>query len=116
MQRALEFVKKYRLLLIIYVLGMVFGVREFLVNREQGPVDWLSERWADMTNVVAAVNPEDPDTDFLEAMRSLAEGDQDEYVRRFEAALDDDVKHNEFLLHDYAQIMLNRGTSRKATL
>ena len=109
MARALEFVRKYKLLLIIYVLGVIFGIREYVVNRDQGAVDWLSDRWADMTDVVATVNPDDPDTDFIEAMRSLAAGDQDEYIRRFEAALDDDVKHNEFLLHDYAQFMLNRG-------
>ena len=110
MVRALEFVRKYKLLLIIYILGVAFGIREYMVIRERGPVDWLSERWSDMTEVVATVNPDDPDTEFLEAMRSLADGDQDEYIRRFEAALDDDVKHNEFLLHDYAQFMLNRGT------
>lgn len=105
-----EWARKYKLLLIIYVLGMVFGIREFLISRQGPAVDMLSDRWADMTQVVAEVNPDDPDTEFLLAIQELREGDPEEYIRRFEAALDDEVKHNEFLLQDYAQFMLNRGT------
>ena len=105
-----QWMRKYKLLLIIYVLGMVFGIREWLIARQGDPIDMLSQEWADMTDVVAAVNPDDPDTDFLLAIQKLREGDPDEYIRRFEAAIEAGVKHNEFLLQDYAQFLLNRGT------
>ncbi len=113
-RRVVEFVQRYRLLLVIYVLGVTFGIREYMLSRIEEPVDWLSPGWAEMTDVVSSVNPDDPDTEFLQAMRSLAEGDPDEYVRRFEAALASGVKHNEFLLHDYSQVVLNSGADWQA--
>ncbi|GIS79394.1 MAG: hypothetical protein CM1200mP14_09600 [Gammaproteobacteria bacterium] len=41
----------------------------------------------EMTEVVAQLNPEDPDTDFLLGMQALAEGDVEGSIRRLEEAL-----------------------------
>ena len=109
MKRFWEWARKYKLLLIIYVSGMVFGIREFVIARDGGGVDMMSDEWAAMTDVVASFNPDDPDTEFLLALQELRAGDPEGYIEYFEAALDDDVKHNEFLLQDYTQFILDRG-------
>jgi hypothetical protein len=62
-----------------------------------------------MTEVVAAINPDDPNTDFLQGIQALAEGDEAEFIRRFEAALASGAKHNHLLLQYYAQSLLDRG-------
>ncbi len=98
--------QRYRILFVIYGVGVVVGVREFYLSRQGDPVDWASDRWATMTEVVAEVNPDDPDTDFLEGVQSIVRGDDDAFVSHFEDALDAGVKHNEFLLRDYAQHLL----------
>lgn len=61
-----------------------------------------------MTDVVARLNPDDPDTDFLKAMQSLAGGDEDEFFRLLEEAVAADIKHNDMLLQFYAQYLLAR--------
>ena len=62
-----------------------------------------------MTEVVAQVNPDDPDTEFLAGVQSIVRGDGSDFVDHFEEALQDDVKHNEFLLRDYAQHLVASG-------
>ncbi len=94
---------------MIYGVGIAIGAREFLLSRGGEPVDWGSDRWAEMTAVVREVNPEDPDTDFLEGVQSIVRGEGDDFVGHFEDALDAGVKHNEFLLRDYAQHLLASG-------
>jgi hypothetical protein len=66
-------------------------------------------RHARMTEVVAAVNPDDPNTDFLRGIQALSQGDDAEFVRRFERALAAGMKHNHLLLQYYAQSLLDRG-------
>ena len=109
MSRARELFQRYRILFVIYGVGAAAGVREFHLARTSEPVDWDSDRWADMTEVVSEVNPEDPDTDFLKGVQSILEGDQPGFVTHFEDALEAGVKHNEFLLRDYAQHLLESG-------
>jgi len=99
----------YRILFVIYGVGTVVGLRELYLARTSDPVDWASEEWAEMTEVLSEVNPEDPDTDFLKGVQSIVQGDQPGFVTHFEEALRADVKHNEFLLHDYAQHLLESG-------
>ncbi len=100
---------RYRILFVIYGVGLAVGLRELYLSRQGEPVDWASDRWREMTEVVAEVNPDDPDTDFLEGVQSLVRGDGGDFVSHFEDALDADVKHNEFLLRDYAQHLLGSG-------
>ncbi len=88
---------------------MVVGLREFYLARRSEPVDWFSDQWAAMTEIVAEVNPGDPDTDFLEGVQSMVHGDGPGLISHFEEALSADVKHNEFLLRDYAQHLLDMG-------
>ena len=126
--------QRYRLLVVIYVIAILVGTREYLVSRTRGSLGGLggcqasaascfsisatpdatsdSAFWsqhADMTDVVARLNPDDPDTDFLKAMQSLADGDEDEFFRLLEEALAADIKHNDVLLEFYAQYLLARG-------
>ena len=101
--------QRYRILVVIYGVGALAGLREFHLARTDEPVDWGSEPWAEMTEVVARVNPGDPDTDFLQGVQSIVRGDQPGFVTHFEDALEADVKHNEFLLRDYAQHLLESG-------
>ena len=90
------------------------GAREFYLSQTQEPVDWASDRWRDMTEVVSEVNPGDPDTDFLAGVQSIVRGGEGDFVPHFEEALDADVKHNEFLLRDYAQHLLASGADWRA--
>ena len=103
--------RRYRILFVIYGLGLLAGVREFFVARHAEPVDWDSEAWAEMTNVMVRVNPGDPDTDFLQGVRSMVHGNGDEMVSHYETALAANVKHNEFLLQDYAQHLMSTGAN-----
>ncbi len=126
--------QRYRLLIVIYTVGLAVGIREYVVSREGGTVGGAgaceasaascfsirssalatpdAEFWrqhARMVEVVAAVNPDDPDTEFLKGMEALSAGNEDEFKRRFEAAVAAGVKHNHFLLQFYAQYLLDRG-------
>ena len=126
--------QRYRLLVVIYAIAILVGTREYLVSRTRGSLGGLggcqasaascfsisatpdatsdSAFWSqhsDMTNVVARLNPDDPDTDFLKAMQSLADGDEDEFFRLLEEAVAADIKHNDVLLEFYAQYLLARG-------
>lgn len=107
--RARAVFQGYRILFVIYGVGTVVGLRELYLARTGDPVDWASEEWAEMTEVLSEVNPQDPDTDFLKGVQSIVQGDQPGFVTHFEEALRADVKHNEFLLHDYAQHLLESG-------
>ncbi len=100
---------KYRILFVIYGVGVAVGLREFYLSMQGDPVDWASDRWAEMTDVVRDVNPDDPDTDFLEGVQSIVRGNEGDFVAHFEDALAAGVKHNEFLLRDYAQHLLASG-------
>ncbi len=126
--------QRYRLLVVIYAIAILVGTREYLVSRTRGSLGGLggcqasaascfsisatpdatsdSAFWSqhsDMTDVVARLNPDDPDTDFLKAMQSLADGDEDEFFRLLEEAVAADIKHNDVLLEFYAQYLLARG-------
>ena len=101
--------QRYRILFVIYGVGMAAGLRELYLARTATPVDWDSDEWADMTEVLSTVNPDDPDTDFLKGVQSIVRGDRPGFVTHFEDALQSEVKHNEFLLHDYAEHLLESG-------
>ncbi len=101
--------RRYRMLMGIYAIALLVGVREYIVSRSQGPVDLQSEKWSEMTDVVAGVNPGNPDTQFLEAIQAMQGGDEEEFVRRMEEAVASGVKHNDLLLRSYAQHLLNSG-------
>ncbi len=101
--------QRYRILFVIYGVGTVVGLRECYLARAGESVEWGSERWTEMTAVVSQLNPADPDTDFLEGVQSMVEGDGQGLVAHFEDALESGAKHNEFLLRDYAQHLLETG-------
>lgn len=97
------------MLIGIYTIALLMGVREYIFSRSQDPVDLLSEKWSEMTDVVAGINPGDPDTEFLLAIQAMQGGHEEEFVRRMEEALASGVKHNDLLLRSYAQHLLNSG-------
>lgn len=101
--------RRFRMLIGIYLVAMVLGVREYMVTRGQDPIDMLSDSWAEMTDVVEAINPGDPDTEFLASIQAMREGDAEEFMRRMEAALQAGVKHNDILMQTYAQQLVNQG-------
>lgn len=101
--------RRYRMLIGIYTIALLMGVREYIFSRSQDPVDLLSEKWSEMTDVVAGINPGDPDTEFLLAIQAMQGGHEEEFVRRMEEALASGVKHNDLLLRSYAQHLLNSG-------
>ena len=98
--------RRYRMLLGIYAIGLLFGGREFLVARAGTQVDPGSEEWSRMAAVIAEINPADADTDFLLAMEALQEGDQPGYIEYMESALGKGVKHNNLLLSEYAHHLM----------
>ena len=79
--------RRFRMLLGIYVLAMLFGAREFVLARSQPEIDMETAEWSRMADVIAQVNPADVDTDYLLAMEALKKGDRDTFVRHMEAAL-----------------------------
>lgn len=101
--------RKWRVLVVAYAIATCFAIREVVVSRAQEPVQWPSESWSQMADVVGEVNPGEADTDWLQSMEQRAEGDEEEFVLRLEEALATDIKHNEFLLQDYTQLMMDRG-------
>ena len=105
--------RRHRMLIGIYAIAVVVGTREYLVSRGQEPVDFLNEKWGDMTDVVSVINPGDPDTEFLEAVQALQQGDDEIFRQLLEEALASDVKHNDLLLQSYAQHLLNTGTDHE---
>jgi len=126
--------QRYRLLVVVYGMALLVGAREYFLSRHQGSLGGTTgceasaascfsisartvsvddsvfwSRHAELVEILERVNPGDPDTEFLKGMQSLADGDQEEFVRRVEAAVTAGVKHNYFLLQYYAQYLLDRG-------
>jgi hypothetical protein len=98
--------RRFRMLLVIYGLAMLFGAREFLLARAGDIVDQGSADWTRMADVVAAINPAEADTEYLLAMESLQAGDAAGYMEHMETALGKGVKHNNALLAEYAQHLI----------
>ena len=103
----MAYFKRYRLLVVVYLVAILVGAREFLVTQDRGTVEWPGSDWSEVTDVIAQINPDDPDTEFLRGLRSLADGDEVEFNRHLEEALASDIKHNDVLLQYYAQLVLN---------
>lgn len=127
--------RRDRVLIAFYSIGLVVGVREFLTTRGGGrDADWQEgcqasaascfsiesraapirdtdfwRRHEDLTEVMSRVNPDDPDTEFLRAMQALADGDTEEFEQRVDRALESGSKHNGILLQYYAQYLLDEG-------
>lgn len=132
-QRCRLLIERYRLLVVVYAIAICVGTREYLVSRGGEAIGGpggcqasaaacfsVSSRaeaadsafWsqhAEMADVVAHLNPDDPDTYFVRGMQALVEGDQEEFSHWFEEALAAGVKHNYYLLQFYAQYLLERG-------
>ena len=101
--------RRFRMLIGIYVIALVVGAREYVVRQAEPEVDPLSEVWAEMTDVVGAINPGDPDTEYLESIQAMRRGDAEAFMRHMEAAIASGVKHNDVLMQTYAQQLLARG-------
>jgi len=101
--------RRFRMLIGIYAIALVVGVREYLVQSEQPEVDPLSDAWAEMTEVVEAMNPGDPDTEYLESIQAMRRGDPEAFMQHMETAIASGVKHNDVLMQTYAQQLLSQG-------
>lgn len=102
--------RRFRMLIGIYLIGMAFGLREYVLSRSEPPVGPDSEEWSRMAEVVEKVNPDDPDTEYLEAMEALKRGDEAEFTKHLEVALlDQHAKHNDIILRAYAQHLFTTG-------
>lgn len=101
--------QKYRLLLVIYGLCLLVGGREWWLSRGSEPPGWFTEEGRELTEVLVQVNPDEPDTEFLQGMQSLASGDVEAYERFLEEALARSPKHNDMLLRFHAQHLIDTG-------
>lgn len=101
--------RKYRILILVYTVALVLGVREFLLSRERDPFGWLTPEGQELMGVLEEVNPDEPDVEFLRGMRAFAQGDPDEFFSRMESTLSTDIKHNEMFLRTYAQGLIDAG-------
>ena len=101
--------QKYRLLLVIYGLCLLVGGREWWLSRGSEPPGWFTEEGRELTEVLVQVNPDEPDTEFLRGMQSLASGDVEAYERFLEEALEQSPKHNDMLLRFHAQHLIDTG-------
>ena len=100
--------RRYSVLATVYAIGLVFGIREYMLSRAVDPVSWPSDEWSGMTDVVAHFAPDHPDSKWLQSQEALGEGDAAAFAARLEEAIAAGTKDNEFLLHDYAQLLLDR--------
>ena len=112
----MTWLRRYRILVVVYSIGIFVGLREYSISqtREQ-PVDFLTGEGSMFTDVMIGVNPEDPDTDFLKAMRALSQADEEGFSELLEKALSAEIKHNELLLQFHAQHLLNQGAETEET-
>lgn len=101
--------QKYRLLLVIYGACLIAGGREWWLSRDSEPPGWFSEEGRALADVLVQVTPEEPDTEFIQGMQSLASGDVGEYERFLEEALARNPKHNDMLLRFHAQHLIDTG-------
>jgi len=101
--------RRFRMLIGIYLVGLLVGVREYVISRNTPPVDMLSDEWDRMSSVVSEVNPGDPDSEFLMSIQALRKGDPEAFMEHMEAALAAGVKHNDVLMQSYAQQLLIQG-------
>jgi hypothetical protein len=101
--------RRFRMLIGIYAIALVVGVREYVIRQAEPEVDPLSDRWAEMTDVVEAINPGDPDTEYLESIQAMRRGDSEAFMQHMEAAIASGVKHNDVLMQTYAQQLLSQG-------
>ena len=99
--------QKYRLLLVIYGACLIMGGREYWLSRGSEPPGWFTDEGRALTEVLVQVNPDEPDTEFLQGMQSLASGDVDAYERFLEEALEKAPKHNDMLLRFHAQHLID---------
>lgn len=91
---------------MIYTLGMLLGVREFLVSRDKQPFEQLSPEGQELLDMLSRLNPNDPDVHYLQAMHAQAEGNRQEFSRLLEGVLASDIKHNEIMLRFHANYLL----------
>ena len=101
--------RRFRMLIGIYLIAVAVGVREYWISKQAPPVDMMSDEWAEMSEVVASINPDHPDTEFLASIQAMREGDATEFMRLMEEALASGVKHNDLLMQTYAQQLLVTG-------
>ncbi len=101
--------RKYRLLLVIYGACLIVGGREWWLSRGSEAPGWFSAEGRELTDVLVRVNPDEPDTEFLQGMQSLASGDVEAYERFLEEALERSPKHNDMLLRFHAQHLVDTG-------
>ncbi len=102
--------RRYRILVVVYSIGIFVGLREYSISQTRGqPIDFLTGDGSVFTDVMIGINPEDPDTDFLRAMRALSLADEEGFSELLEKALSTEIKHNELLLQFHAQHLLNQG-------
>jgi hypothetical protein len=106
--------KKYRILLVVYAVGVTFGVREYLIEREKPPFEWETPEGVALLEMLDQLTPDDPDTHYLKAMHALAGGDRDEFSRRLNRLLASDAKHNEMMLRFHAEYLLATSTDTAA--
>lgn len=100
--------RRYGILATVYTIGIVVGVREYRLARAMQPVAWPSEEWSRMAEVLSRIDPDEPETMWLQSQESLLQGDAEEFGARLEEAVASGIKDHSFLLHDYAQLMLDR--------
>jgi hypothetical protein len=98
--------RKWRILLLVYSVGLVFGVHEFLFKRGKPAFAWETPEGVVLLEMLEQLNPDDPDTHYLKAMHALAAGDRTEFERRLDLALDSNLKSNELMLRFHAEYLL----------
>ena len=106
--------RKWRILLLVYSVGLFFGVREFLFKRGKPEFEWETAEGVELMNRLEQLDPNDPDAQYLKAMHALSEGDQADFSRRLDQVLASDIKHNELMLRFYADYLLATSTDTTA--
>jgi hypothetical protein len=106
--------RKWRILLLVYAVGIGFGAHEVLFKRGRPKFEWETPEGVALLEVLDRLNPDDPDTQYLKAMHALAGGDRAEFDRQLDLALASNLKSNEIMLRFYAEYLLATSTDTTA--
>jgi hypothetical protein len=104
-----QWFKRNRILILLYGVGLLAGVREYMVNRDKAPFEWMTPEGEVLIDVLDRLDPDAPDTKYLRAMRELANGNEAEFSRLLDDVLASGVKHNEAMLRFHASYLIGRG-------
>jgi hypothetical protein len=103
------FFRRYRILFLVYAVGVVAGVSEYVYKKDRPAFEWLSPDGRTLLGELERLNPKSADILHLRAMQALADRDRETFDELMDSALASNPKYNENLLRYHAAYLLATG-------